>query len=844
MPERVPEGEVPDADAAATARAAPPSGDIDPGLAGLFEDLLKRLQGGAEIDVEAVAAGHPAWAAEIRRMAPVLLDLAMLGRGEPAGLPGGRPFGGYRIDREIGRGGMGVVYEAEQLAIGRRVALKVLLTAASLDANALRRFQLEAQVAGLLQHPRIVPVYDVGIAEGVPYYAMQLVDGGSLADLIAAMRGRAGRGGGPDGSDLDALAEGMLSGRFAPSRDGDPARPVAAPGSLRSRSYVRTVARLGIEIAEALAYAHDRGVTHRDIKPANLLLDRRGDVWVVDFGMADVQGEAGLTRTGDLPGTLRYMSPEQALGRRALVDRRADIYALGATLHELLTLRPAVGGADRQEILRRIVEEVPEPIRRANPGVPADLATVVAKAMARDPADRYETAGRLAEDLRRFLDGRPIAARPVGPAARAWRWCRRKPITASLVAALAASLVLGLAAATWGWQRSARQGRLLEASERATRVEAAKLAAVHRFLIDRLLGQASPEINPDGGRSTIREALDRASADVGPAFAGQPEVEAAVRLAIGKAYHGMGDYATAERHLRIAHALFGSRPGDPAPEAMEAEAELGHVLGHLARLDEAEPLLIDATDRSRRRLGPDSRVAMQAAGYLAEFLSLRGRNDEAEDEFRRILAAADAAPDAAPEVVLSARNDLGDLLRGRGRLDEAEATLRRTIDDATRLRGRKHPAALSALNNLAAVLEKRGKVEEAERIFRECLDVNREVLGPDHAGTLTCEYNLAHVLAKRHRDGEAEAAFRRVLDAHRRVFGADHPSSLYVASGLGDFLRTTGRAAEAEPLLRTTLEVQRRILGPEHPATRLTSGRLKSLLDERVTSTPPRSLRP
>ncbi|WP_165229829.1 serine/threonine-protein kinase [Aquisphaera insulae] len=813
------------------------SGQIDPGLARLFEDLLKRLQGGGTIDVEAAAGEHPAWADEIRRMAPILLDLAMLGRGDSASIARGREIGGFRIDREIGRGGMGIVYEAEQSALGRRVALKVLLTAASLDSQSLQRFQLEARVAGLLQHPRIVPVYDVGLADGVPYYAMQLVEGGSLADLIATMRSldRNGGGAGSEASALDALAGGLLSGRFAPGAVREAVRSVAvAHGSIHEPSYVRTVARLGVEIAEALGYAHEQGVTHRDIKPANLLLDHRGDVWVVDFGMADVQGGAGLTMTGGLPGTLRYMSPEQALGRRALVDRRTDIYALGVTLYELLTLRPAIEGGDRQEILRRIAEVEPAPIRRLNPGVPVDLATVVGKAMAKGPTERYETAGRLADDLRRFLDGLPIAARPVGPAARAWRWCRRKPITASLIAALAASLILGLAAVTWGWRRSARQERLLAASERATRLEAAKLAAVHRFLVDRLLGQASPEINPDGGRTTIREALDRASTDVGPAFVGQPDVEAAVRLAIGKAYHGIGDYATAERHLRLSHDLFRGLSGEPADEMLEGEAELGHVLAHLGRLDEAEPLLMDAVDRSRRRLGADSPTALQASGYLAELLSTRGRGEEAEAEYRRILAVGDAAPGVSPDVVLSARNDLGDLLRRRGRLDEAEAILRRTIDDATALRGRKHPAALSALNNLAAVLEKRGKDEEAERIFRESLETNREVLGPDHPGSLTGEYNLAHVLAKLHRDREAESIFRRVLESHRRVVGPDHPSTLFVSSRLGEFLHSRGRTDEAERLLRSTLEAQRRAVGPEDSATRLTAGRLKALLDERA----------
>ncbi len=230
-----------------------------------------------------------------------------------------------------------------------------------------------------------------------------------------------------------------------------------APASIHGRAYLRTVAHFGIQAAEALGYAHDQGIIHRDIKPANLLLDRRGDVWIADFGMADVQGDAGLTLSGDLPGTLRYMSPEQATGQRALVDRRTDIYSLGATLYELLTLEPAVSGPSKAAIVSRIVEAEPVPIRRLNKAVPVDLATIVTKALAKDPARRYETALKLADDLDRFLTGRPIAARPAGAISRSWRWCRRKPVQAGLAAALVLTVVAGFSGITWNWREAVIQ---------------------------------------------------------------------------------------------------------------------------------------------------------------------------------------------------------------------------------------------------------------------------------------------------------------------------------------------------------------------------------------------------
>ena len=464
-----------------------------------LEDLARRIEAGEPVDLEQVARENPAWADDIRELVPALQGLAELGldsegdaksqAGDGSTSRAGKTYGDFRIIREIGRGGMGIVYEAEQVELGRRVALKVLPLAASLDPRAIQRFKLEAQVAGWLQHPRIVPVIGVGTVDDVPYYAMQFIEGGSLADLIAELRELIGQGTGPSAASTDrsapsTLAAGLLSGRFAPPRrELDRSRPAAAPDpaalpastaldlSIRNWSYLQTIARLGIQAAEALAFAHDQGVIHRDVKPANLLLDHRGDVWVADFGMADVQGDAGLTLTGDLPGTLRYMSPEQALGRRALVDRRTDVYSLGATLYELLTLTPVIAGADRQEILRRIAEEEPAPIRRVNPAVPIDLATIVTKALSKEPSNRYETAWQLADDLRLYLEGKPIAARRVGPASRFWRWCRRRPLLAGLAASLVLSLLFGVAGITWAWRDALRQKRLLVIAEHQTALE-------------------------------------------------------------------------------------------------------------------------------------------------------------------------------------------------------------------------------------------------------------------------------------------------------------------------------------------------------------------------------------
>jgi serine/threonine protein kinase/tetratricopeptide (TPR) repeat protein len=714
---------------------------LDPALLEMVEVFTERTLAGETVDVDQLVAGHPDWADAFRRLLPTLRGLAALdpaagGADRPgdSGPEEGKVFGDFRIVREIGRGGMGVVYEAVQLAIGRRVALKVLSMAAALDSRALKRFQLEAQVAGLLQHPRIVPVHAVGVVDKVPYIALQYVEGGSLSGLIAELRGLIEHGGGrePGGTSSDspsALALGLLTGRFAPGgreSESGPHDPISyqpgvkAPQSIRGRAYLHTVARLGIQAAEALAYAHEQGIVHRDVKPANLLLDRRGDLWVADFGMADVQGDAGLTMTGDLPGTLRYMSPEQAAGRRALVDRRTDVYSLGATLYELLTLQPAVVGADRAEIIRRISEQEPEPIRRLNPAVPVDLATIVTKALSKEPSKRYETAQQLGDDLGRFLEGRPIAARPVGPVARTWRWCRRKPVPASLAAALVLALIVGFTGITWNWwkaqsaeRRALREAANARAAEQEARTQSAKADAINRFLIDKLLGQASPSKNPGSRTLTLREALDRAAADVGQSFKEQPEIEAAIRMAVGGVYHDLGDYPKSEAHYRAAQRIHRDHPGGPAEAELEAMTELGHLLRHLGRLEEAEVVALEAAAKTKQALGPGHPVKLRALNSLADLYEKQGRADEAEALYRSVIKESGLDAGQKVPAALDAMSNLGALLRQRKRYEEAEQLLRKSGSLQVEVRGPDHPSAVTTLEGLALLLYETGRLDEA-----------------------------------------------------------------------------------------------------------------------------------
>ncbi|MCA9169491.1 MAG: serine/threonine protein kinase, partial [Planctomycetales bacterium] len=344
-------------------------------LAELLDECLLQLENGKSIDLELLASEYPDLAQPLRSYLRSLSFMCgavkptqrteppafALGSGDDARL------GDYRLIREIGRGGMGVVYEAHQYSLGRRVALKLLPFAAILDERQIARFQIEAQAAAQLHHPNIIPVYSVGCERGVHYYSMQLIDGDSLEQLVADLRKshalpvtlpttqpatKPAQTTGWLANLVSSAPQSVAANPKSGAARADTLRDRSTIQSVRSRNYIQAIVELAIQAADALAFAHERGVVHRDIKPSNLMLDRQGQLWVGDFGLARISSQQDLTRAGEQIGTVRYMSPEQAAGQTHLVDHRTDIYSLGATLYELLTLQPAFAGQDRSEVTR------------------------------------------------------------------------------------------------------------------------------------------------------------------------------------------------------------------------------------------------------------------------------------------------------------------------------------------------------------------------------------------------------------------------------------------------------------------------------------------------------------
>lgn len=403
---------------------------VDDRLAEILLAFVDAEEQGKPLDRENFLAAHPEFAEELgeffasratfERFAKPLRQVrsGLAGMMSPQSLLDLGQLGDFKLVREVGRGGMGIVYEAHQESLNRRVALKMLPFVAALDPRQLQRFKNEAQAAALLHHSNIVPVHAIGCDRGVHFYAMQFIEGQSLANVIEELRVQ----------------------QRSRQQTVPPTAPVGALSTAwaeRRRDFVRRVAELGRDCADALEHAHLMGVVHRDIKPANVLLDAFGQPWLTDFGLAQLQNSVSLTTSGELVGTLRYMSPEQASGRRGVVDHRTDIYSLGATLYELLTRMPLFDGRDRQVLLHKILDDLPRLPRQIDPEIPLELETILLKTLAKAPSERYATARELGDDFRRFLSDQPILARRPSLMDRAAKWSRRhRPIVVSATAVL------------------------------------------------------------------------------------------------------------------------------------------------------------------------------------------------------------------------------------------------------------------------------------------------------------------------------------------------------------------------------------------------------------------------
>jgi serine/threonine protein kinase/Tfp pilus assembly protein PilF len=834
-------------------------------LGQLADEYLERYRRGERPALTEYAARHPELAEQIRELFPALVVMEDV-RPEPqppAGPP--RPqdtlrrLGEYRIVREIGRGGMGVVYEAEQESLGRRVALKVLPPGALGDARHVERFQREARAAARLHHTNIVPVFGVGAEGGTHYYAMQYIEGRPLDDVLAELRrlrAEADRRGGPRA----AVAPTVLSPREGPPAGGPssadvalslwqgPAHPASPPGPDEPASpersagdrtpataspssgllsdpqypFAKRVARLGVQVADALEYAAGQGVLHRDVKPSNLLLDVWGNVWLADFGLAKAAGTPDLTRPGDLLGTLRYLAPERFHGR---ADVRSDVYALGLTLYEVLALRPAFDGRDQAELARQITAAAPPRLDRLDPRLPRDLVTIVHKAMAREPADRYQTPGALAEDLRRFLDDRGIVARRAGLAEQAWRWCRRNPTMAALVAALLALLLVATGGGVWLVRQHAERRAEAARRDREQRQEVgtalAQAASLRKGMHFRaaweLLEQAGELVGP-AGPADLRAQVEQARADLALA-----ERLDAARLHAATLVEGKFEPARAEPLFAAALAEAGLvREGD------DAEAAAARVRGSAARL-EVVAGLDDWAGLTQDRVRRAWLLAVARAAYPGPARDRLGRPGLWEDRAALTQAAQELRnAELSPQLATA----VGRALRAVGRpgLREDRAALTRAAQAAQELLSAAQARSPHDfwLNLELALVFQFKKPNEALGYYRAALALRPEAaavhydlgrllrvqLGrPDEAiGHLQQVVRLDPKFARGHADlGDALRVWGRLdeaIDSYRQAVRLGGGAKMFsTLLNLGDALRLKGRLDEAIDTYQQALRI-------------------------------------
>jgi serine/threonine protein kinase len=839
--------------------------------------LAERLDGTADLCVALLrGAASPATPGDRDRSTSATTDDAgpapTAGAG-PQEFP--RPFGAYELLGELGRGGMGVVFLARQRRPARIVALKLILAGAHASAERRARFLAEADATGRLQHPNIVQIYEAGEHDGQLFLALEYVDGGNLAGLLA----------------------------------GRPCDPVAS-------------AALVEKLARAVHYAHETGIVHRDLKPANILLVAGGG-WrvegegrrvegggrtterspptthhspppthhpppatlhpkIADFGLAK-QDEGQLTSSSAMLGTPAYMAPEQASGDNRRVGPAADIYALGAILYEMLTGRPPFQAANALDLLEQVRSREPAPPRRPDGRIPPDLGTICLKCLHKEPSRRYANALELAEDLGRFQAGEPIRARPVRAPERLWRWVSRNPAWAGVLAAVAVLLVAGTAISTWQAVRAtdaeaeAREAERLARLDRdkarsaeaeATRErdkavraevqakqerdnavtarnradaekaraddEAALARAVSNFLRRDLLQLASPvvyatlERHPDKDVK-LRTILDRASRVIVGRFPGRPLVEAAIRESIGRAYLELGEYALAQQHLEATLATRLVQQGPDNPETLTAQNNLAEAYRALGQLARAEALHTRTFEARLRVFGPEHLDTLQSQHNLATLCFNLGQYARAEpllvqclEVFRRVLGPEDLR-------TLIALNNLGNLHQARGKYDLAEPLYLEQLEIARRKLGDEHPHTLLTQNNLAALYQAQGFYDKAETLYLQTLAAQRRTLGDDHPDTLLTTHNLGGVYRARGLFAQAEKLLLATLEAQRRKTGPNHPHTLRFQYHLAGLYADQDLRDQAEALYRETLEAQRKVLAADHPDVLDTEVKLATL---------------
>lgn len=801
--------------------------------------FVDRLMRGEAPPVDAYVSEHPELGpADIERLRKLARALGgdpsktRLIQSEPP-----QQLGSYKLLERLGAGGMGIVYLAEDVRLARQVALKIIRPELAGSPDALARFEREARAVARLQHESIVRVFEAGREGGIAYLAMEFVRGESLDELFAQARRE------------------------------------------QRRVPVNDLVRWTRDIARALAAAHSLGIVHRDVKPSNVRITPDGRALLLDFGLAFDADSASISRTGQLHGTLFYVSPEQISGTRTRIDARTDVWSLGVTLYEGLTGRLPFGGEQSQEVLYRILSSEPIAPRVLAPDLSRDLETVVLAALEKDRERRYASASAFADDLDAILEHRPVHARPSGAVTRVWKWSRRKPAHAAVIA-LALLLAIGGPLVYAALQ--ARHAKELDV-EKELAVAQRKLAESRADDLERMTrfqGEMFDQVEPRAMaehmlatlRDELRDGWKRESASANEIEARLKEFDAliapadttnvavaALRIDViepaiqatkkqlaerpkveGMALHtlattcwslGLGDLALSTQRTAYERLLSATSPDDE--EALSAEANLGYYLLTVGSDEEAEPLLRHAADGLARVAGADDERSIAARNNLSSLLRLRGDYVEAERVLREVLAARRrVAGDDDPQTMLALSN-LGALLVMRREGAAAEPLLREAYERRRRVLGPEDEATLTTAHNLGVLSHNLGHVDLAESVFREAHSAARSRFGDRHPLTAVLGVGLAESLADNGCREEAVTLMRRSIDVQSESAGPTNSETLYSVSALCERLREDGRWDEAEALIARFYGETCATIGETHRSARgLVSSWAKLLRDE------------
>jgi tetratricopeptide (TPR) repeat protein/tRNA A-37 threonylcarbamoyl transferase component Bud32 len=714
---------------------------------------------------------------------------------------------GYRILRLLGSGGMAAVYEAEQAYPQRRVAVKVMRNGLA-ETSAVHRFHFETQVLARLQHPGIAQIYEAGTFDDghgrpTPFFAMEHV------------------------ADATTLT-----------------------GYIREKNLsLRERLQLFLEVCDAVQHGHQHGVIHRDLKPANILVDASGRPKVIDFGVArsSDDDQAWITRDSDfgsLVGTLHYMSPEQCTPN-ANIDVRADVYALGAVLYELVggKVPHDLNRVPVPEALRIITQTTPRPLSALNPEARGDLTAIAAMALEKEPRRRYATVDALAADIRRHLNDEPIDARPATTIYQLRKFARRNRGVVAATGAVFLTLVAGIVstsrmAIVAQEARRAAEARE-EALEQVTAFQQSQLSQINVAAMGRqmhtALAEALSRSAQDGAldpavadalaqvnfttlaaRMLDESILQRSQSAILTQFASQPLIRAALLQRLGATMVSLGLPGRAVEVADEAFSLRRSLLGADHLDTLESMHLRGVALAAIGRLNEATDAFRELLDRSTALLGPDHELTLTAATSLGDVLQKNGRLEEAAEVAQAGLERLQRTLGPDHHRTLLALNNIGIIFAEQGRTAEAEAAWREVLDRRGRMSGAPQGEYRSTLGNLGLILQQQGRLEEARPLLEENLALARQALGDNHPAALKAMMNLSSLMLEMGDAGAAEQLRRDSLEGRRRLYGPNHPVTLRAMGALAAALHEDGCHAEAEEMMRSALDMQRRQLEPDH----------------------------